>query len=596
MDNFIPTSSETDMGVSEALLHAQKIIDAFSKALEDDNCLQAVPIAMFAQADEYESLLTEMSAEMRPADEVDNSTTNVSVGVSSSSAPHSSDTVVDSITSSIKKAMKHECLGCELGEVPEFDMGAVFDDIWKKVQKFINDIKSFFDINRPNFCQFAYMLSFVCIPDLIMILAIILAAILKLMATTILVSFSLMSFIMGILGAIMSAILKYVMALINFGMTPVQCLLDAITSIVDNLPTGHNLKQQLTEEEFALLGDITGAEGDELKEYNDATDKFQKDLKKTRKQMTESVKQSFKHAENVIKTSAAAVHASVEDLLGLKDHLSCEPERSGSNIVEKAEALFELMMVANLVMAMIENKSKASALDELCREQDDDYNSVQRNTEPFTTDDVASVIASAFNSTATIVESDDEDVAILLTPNEDPSNSPRLSFFECSMNEFIKNAHMDPVIDNAVQVAEEFLKGEGLNPRAIKHTRTNVDDLSITKDQQVLVFGQNEESVHAEISKVIEEVLTFNTGNDDIAFQRAVSSKLTSDTLPEEYQEIKEASTITSNPSSEAKVRLAEDPIDLTVTGFSGNITNKPIQLNCGTIDNLRDTLDLLKE
>jgi hypothetical protein len=591
MDNFTPTTSETDMGVSEALLHAQRIIDAFSKALENDNCLQVIPIAMFAQADEYEALLTELSDDMKTSSNVSQDVDEVELGTTGSNTSKP-DQVANSITSSVRRRMQDDCINCDLGELPSFDMDKVFGDIWGSVSKFIEDIKAFFDVDRPNFCQFTYMLSFVCIPDLIKILAIILAAILKLMSGLLLASFSILSFIMGIIGSIISSLLKFIVALVKYGLSPVGCLLEAIRSIVDNIPTTYNLKDQLTAEEFKLLG----IEEDNPEDYSGVVSKLHNDVKSTGRGMTDSAKKTFEQAALVIESSAASLQSSIEDLLGVKDYLLCEPQRSGNNIVEKAEALFQLIMVSNLLMAMIENKSKATALDEICREQDSDYRSVNRKTKPFTTDDIASVIGDAFNSTTTIVESKDEDIAILLTPNEGPSANPRLSFFECSMNEFIKNAHMDPIINNAIQVAEDVLKGEGLDPRATKSPRTNIDDLVVADNQQVLIFGQNENSLDAEISRIIEEVLTFNT-TDDVSFRRAISEKLESDTLPTEYQTPKRSSTITTNPTAEAKARLnARDPIDLNVSGFSGNITNKPIQLNCGTIDNLRDTLDLLKE
>jgi hypothetical protein len=266
------------------------------------------------------------------------------------------------------------------------------------------------------------------------------------------------------------------------------------------------------------------------------------------------------------------------------------------NILEKASAMFELIMVANLIMAMIEGKASASAVDELCREKDKDYGSVDRSTQPMTTDGVASVIASAFESTATIVTSEEGDIAVLLTPTDNPTGGPRLSFFKCSMNEFIKNAHMDPIIDNAVQIAEEVLRGNGKSPRSIKLDRVNIKDLNVDPTQQLLPFEQTEESISSEISKLIEEVLTFNTGNSDIGFRRALSEKLTSDTLPEEYNNDRTSSPTETNLSPEAESRILERDKMFSRSILPGNISNKPIQLTCGTIENLREALDLLKE
>lgn len=56
------------------------------------------------------------------------------------------------------------------------------------------------------------------------------------------------AFINGILSAIIEALVKNISILARFALTPVLCILDAIDSIIGQLPTPENIRQSSSED------------------------------------------------------------------------------------------------------------------------------------------------------------------------------------------------------------------------------------------------------------------------------------------------------------------------------------------------------------
>ena len=53
----LPTAQEPNLGLSDSMYHAQIIVDAFSKALQEKQCMSRIPIAVYTESELYEERL-----------------------------------------------------------------------------------------------------------------------------------------------------------------------------------------------------------------------------------------------------------------------------------------------------------------------------------------------------------------------------------------------------------------------------------------------------------------------------------------------------------------------------------------------------------
>jgi len=153
-------------------------------------------------------------------------------------------------------------------------------------------------------------------------------------------------------------------------------------------------------------------------------------------------------------------------------------------------------------------------------------------SQPFSNEDIASVIESALGGTTEIVESDGDDVAILFTPTS-KGNTSGISMKTCDLNQVIENMHMENILERAIPIAEERLKGVGKDPSSNSVPRTKLEDIQLGKDQELMLFGQTESGLSSNIQEIIDEVVSFNApaisisnglGAGSLSFAPSISS------------------------------------------------------------------------
>jgi hypothetical protein len=593
-------AEETKLGIGGSIYSAQIIIDAFSRALSENNCMTRIPISVYAQADENENRLYDVidslggDSSSLPGKEYEYVLQTTEIQTEKGLQP------VTNTTASIRRSMEDACLDCGI-DIPDFDLGSVFDGIMSDINGFINNMTNAFNNSVPNHCHFAYLLSFVCIPDLIKILALILGYIIKLTASLFIGTFSIGAFIMAIVGKILSAIMKYALAIMGIALSPVSCLIESITAILDTIPGKDNLRDKLGSEEYGLLYGEDASQED-IDSFSDIAKKYNESIGEAYKNSTEDVKNNFKKIKGSIEEADEGVQESIQNLIALKDFLECEPKRSGVNIFGQIGAVAELMSIVNLIRAVITKKSENTAYDELCRLQD-------REVETgFNPDEIADVIEDAFDGVATIIENQagDGDIAILFEQNEDPGPD-NLGFFSCNLNDIIESSHMDNIIDDAIFSASVRFKNEGSSPKFSKRTRTRLNDpnLTLVDNQQVMLFGEpNSDTVQSSIIEAIDTVVSYNPikgerrkiSDNTLIRERLKDFKLDKDTLPSDVSETSSDVSETSSGDTVEELREEQDIDDTFIGGISGNILSKPLQLKCGTIENLQERFSFIEE
>jgi hypothetical protein len=264
MAEFIPTATEENVGVNEVLLHAQKIIEAFSKALSDNNCMTQIPIAVYSEAqngvDQMEDALIAMgdpnNENIRRLQVRDTLPPNQASGVQ---LPKDEEFILNGITNNLRRIAGEECIDCGWDEFPDFSVGDLWENVMQDLEDWINKFEQFLDQFRgldkaldPSICHLTYLLSFVCIPDLIRLLALLLALLIKLLSGININGFSLLGFINAIIGAIIGALLDYIASVLDWALSPIGCIIDSLSLVIDQFQDANNDKLTAS---FQLLKD-----------------------------------------------------------------------------------------------------------------------------------------------------------------------------------------------------------------------------------------------------------------------------------------------------------------------------------------------------
>ena len=597
-----PEVEEARIGLSESVYHAQIIVEAFSKALQKKQCTSRVPIAVYTEAELFESRLQSMLAAVGedltgdPELEPEVTFEYVAPVATSSSqavlARTQESRRLDNDIINVKRDWIDDCFNCGIQPI-DMDWGSMFDSILERIKGFLTNIEGMFKIDFPNYCQFSYLLSYICIPVLVAILAMILAAIIKLLATLKIGDFGLSAFIMGIVMEIISMIMRFVLALISSALSPVSCLLDSLTDIANKIPTRTSLKKRLPDAEYELLyGEPKSADNtpDALANTTANFNAEVSDINKVIKASIGGIAKSVQEATDI-------VNDTIDDMFGLISFVECEPSRSGATIFEKIDKVMELIQISNLIMTMIDFKSKNRRLDKKCKVASDfgeasaqdratilEELSREEHTE-FTSDDIASIIEDTFGVDAQIVTSDNNDIALVI--KKDPTFKPRLNLYSCNLPELIKDYHLDSIIERAAAIDTDLI-GEGQEPRTTNRERISVQDVDRT-DNSIQVLPLDIPTGDGEtITSIIADV---------------IASK-------------KRASTPVAGPLPGADITLAEANAkrrglkesnssvgneDYSLGTIPGNtmpsaIFNKPVELQCGSISNIERQFSMLEE
>lgn len=654
-----PTGRDPRVGLSESLYHAQIIIETFSRAMEDSQCMSRLPISVYTEAEHHQFRIQETLR--RIVSDPDNDPDLeplvayeyvIPNDVDSTQVPREARVANDRVPRSSVRDWQQQCIDCGI-EIPEFDFDRLLGDMLRNARRFIENILALFGFDLPNLCQVAYMMSFICIPDLIAILAMILAAIIRLLASVVIGSFALAGFILGVIMGIIAALLEYIIAIIAAVLGPVTCLIDSISEVIVKIPTHAKLGEDLSEEEFALL---------HIDKADPSTDSSPIDdistaTKSYGLQTNLFVKQSFEDVREALRNADDYVQATIDDLFGMVAYLDCEPDRSGQGIAEKVGSVLQMMQIANLVMAIIDKKSLQFSLDKLCNpvEQRDpgQRNATsaadlqQQDITGFTNLEIAEVIEESLAVSATIVEDEEgKEVALLIKNNEDAQ--PRIGLYNCSLDPIIKDYTLPAIVERADTIVEENLipdvdypgffrpkdhtvedgeriarTGNGV-PSVTRINRISVRDLPIDNiDDTQTQLMQLDQQVDLEdtVGSIVRDIISTKVhAAQEARFRADLEAKEA--TLNEDISKevIQESSTKAIARDKALKLRGIKDPDTIPVDddySISPSVDNGLVQTNtglltggiipatslkvstqlqCGSIKNIEEQFSLLTE
>lgn len=493
-----PLAEDPRMGLNESLYHAQVVVKAFSDAIDASNCMSRISLIAIMEAEQYENRLKKT---LRPLVVNPNGISLLDEEVNYTySVPHVKDNrfVAEEEASENKvvppektRDWMHECFDCDI-DLPEFDFDAVFGSILVDIESFLDSIKALFDVHIPNMCQVAHMMSFICIPNLIAILASILSAIIKLLSSLSINDLSLNGFITSLLMKIVGSLLEYALSMVAAVMSPVACLLDSVATVVNKIPTKHNVQNQLSEEQYKTL--TAGQEkGKSSNDLGEAVEEVSKAAQGYSNAATEALTEGFGLITDSLKLSNDAIQGTIDDLFGLIGYMDCEPNRSGNTIGEKISAALELVQVANLVMAIIDKKSISETIEDLCKEKEEALLGPESELKEeikkedatgFTNSELAEIIANALGVDNAEIAVDETGKGIALIIKEDTVKRPRLSLYGCEMSNVIKDYTAPAILERASVVTEEYLLEE------FPYEKVNIGDYSLEDIKRIRRLGK----------------------------------------------------------------------------------------------------------
>lgn len=447
-----PTANATYL-----VAYAQIIVDHFSKALQENGCMIQVPAALYAEFDDQYNRLVDYLESANNAGSIDNDKRQTAT------VPIEDITGNREIDEAIRDAIRNastKCFNCKI-EKPKFDFSGILGNLTADIKTSLDQFKGMFKYNKASVCQYSFFLSYLCIPDLLKLISLILAAIVKLMQNIQLPRLTIQVFISGILSAIIEVLTKNISILARFALTPVLCILDAIDSIISQLPTPENIRAQnesdlrkLGVNEKFMSGKYDTGLAEKSKQIRQAYTSRVRNFEKTASMNTEKyVREIFGPLEETINKSVESLNNSIAELTGLLNHFTCEPSRSGISVSQYLSNLSEFMALVNLLRYIVRFKAGKAALDKLCNSPTDGGGfGNDNNTEdygPMSLDNIGSMIGNIIESDVDIITDDKGNpVAIgIRDPESKSDNTDNLSFWSCNLNEFADSLTVPSLIN-----------------------------------------------------------------------------------------------------------------------------------------------------
>lgn len=482
--------------ITEELLYAaQKIVSFYGDSLQSEMCLVQVPISALLEAQEY----IDRAAVYNDADKINGK----SVDQLHKDLNDFSETP---LAAAIRNRANSNCFNCKL-EFPKIS-GKVFkDDLIGNIVSFLgngnNLLRSSSSGIEKALPNLVLLLSFLCIPDLAKLLALLSARLMLLISGINLGNFNLAGFIMAIIGKILSKLFSFLNAMIEIGMSPILCIFEALKTFTDLIPKASTdifdfIGQSASSASF--VASVVGADkiGSTLSKWDSTTSSFKTmmndvgtTLPKTNPIDSISIDEQFKRVESVVQESINGLSEQVQNMLGLKTYFECEAKRNGTSFSTQIEGVQNVIGLINLIKQIIKRKS-----DKIAYAQ---FTGSQTPVADFTIKDIAIVMSKAIDKEVLIATANNNDVGIVIGQSSIP-NVDNLDIFKCNMIDFLDNSDYNQIISEAAHTSTTY--GDGLEPTIPK---IGIEDVFINKDFAFIqVNGSNIDNAADKIKAIID--------------------------------------------------------------------------------------------
>lgn len=426
-------SSNTD----EYLRYCQLVIQAFTKALDQNECSVKVLVGIHTEIKNEKETLEDLwnitrtdsyrdtgLSDRRPVVDKEDEIREIIVDPEK-------ELDKDSVLY-IKDNLKSRCIDCDY-DWPKINFSDNLLYSFEKLKASLQLYADAFDkITNPNFCQASTAFEFACLQDIIKLITLLLSVFSAILALRKISNISLNGFIKGVISGLLGSIIGSLRLQFDLSQTGLSCLINAISTIANNIPDGESLSGSIPENWFAETDQNTTlkAQGDdeyitisEMESYIDEKGNVQNRVKSTTKvpvvkdivefksktseedspytdsklkeamknlqdpknqnivkQFTKAFKKdaseyekqisnSFKYVEEVVDRVLVDFNENVAQIFGLIDYFQCEAGRTGTDFLEILDYLQKIINVVNLLSAIAAMVAKKH-IEKMCKTKD----------------------------------------------------------------------------------------------------------------------------------------------------------------------------------------------------------------------------------
>lgn len=509
----MPLLNKDSVGTEETLFYAQKIIDFFGKSIKDSGCLTQIPITIYEEADHHldkiDDIIAVFEEQVKPN--------------------HGSKDIYrnDPLRAAIKRSIGSKCLDCR-PTMPTIRFNGLKGQVHSDAKDFLLKIKN---INgRGDFSKalpsIALVLSSLCIPDLIKLLSLLLASVIRISFSLDITKFSFLKLLTAIIQRLMAHLLQFTNISVNFSLTSIMCILDAFVQLNSSLTAEKSLDYGLSinndgisfneddnKERIRKIEDrvVSNSEldnksnttifmGTEIRSKSininnfSIVEKIRNGIKKyTPDEINLSeIKSLISSVENLINSSLADMETAIAEFMQIGQFIQCESQRSTTKASDSIESVIKYIQLINLIRSVIKKKTEIIAQNLV---SSNNYNQTI-NSVQFSNQDIASVVGESLGQLGTYYNTDPDNIGILLKDNQDISDSP-LSIYSCNINDFIERSKIDNIIEDARTFATNTV-GRGNEPSYFS------GDYIVTSSDNFIPFDIDNDDVIKQLTEIID--------------------------------------------------------------------------------------------
>ena len=497
------TYEESSSNLDEALHYAQLISEAFTKALDQNECNVKLLIGfaeeISREKDELEDLvdiIDKPTHELPPAVVEDIPNPDVDDIISPSEPlPYTPETTEDII-----KKLKESCIDCEFG-FPSIDFNGNLSFTFDKLRAMLDLYANIFkNMLNPNLCHVANAFQYSCIPSIISLIMLLVSAYTSILALKKLGGISLDAFIKGVISGLLGQIISSLGLKIDTSKTGVNCLIAAIKEIAENInQQGSYISGVVPSEVLTQLGykpdtrsvldkavdaeyaEVTGTTTEEFSQsqyldiYANMTfdersivGKYLEKVESENNKITTAISTAFSEVNSVLVEMMANFNENMQQMFGLLDYFQCESERSGPGFTDVIEYMNKLTNVINLLSAILAIMAKKQ-VKKLCKTGQSVNEMITIVTEnpvgePLTDLEEVELIGEFLEKVVDITKDENDNIVPIIYDKDADPILPKLKITSCNLREFINDHTLDNVIDKVIKdIIEEESVGKDVD-------------------------------------------------------------------------------------------------------------------------------------
>ena len=484
--NFIPVAGEQTNGIEQTTYYAQMIVKAFSDALDKNNCLTKIPVAIGLEISTTIEDLKDIKEIIGGIGGVDNQLATPDPDRQINVISPNDDTDYTGVSAvqeqygvSKKKVLAdlkqfaEDCFDCDL----DMDIMGAFKNLINGIRQQIDFLKNKlkglkdlldFDLtsNFDGLMDIGNIFANMCIKDLNMISAMLLQALLDFNADINIGGIGEFSFSLGVMQQMMSVIFNGIRDILNYAMKPVNCAITALETIAEAIPSERAIARRLGQQKTNQLYHLTGVDLNASPEnkYSQGLQQMIGKIQKNQQDISQAVyEQKKKTEEMVLRTNDAIgkamsqIDKKYQDVLGISKYVTCEQMRTGSTrgAVEGGlptiTADIKLMAgLVNLIRSIIKKKVKKSLLEQGYNQNIAQFKPVQNKGLEISQVDVAEAIAEAFDASAKVTNTAEGNIAVLFVKKTPDTIDKKLNLKICNTEIVMKNNHIQDIIKEVI--------------------------------------------------------------------------------------------------------------------------------------------------